>query len=93
MHKLCPRCGIIFQVTEQEKFCSDKCEKLFQQSGLDMINGRPSSLSSYTCKEGMMSTLASGVKTGSSTIQTTKPTGEFRHSDDGNTEIIRPVRK
>jgi len=35
--KLCVRCGIIFEVKDDPKFCSDKCKKLFRQSSLDYI--------------------------------------------------------
>jgi hypothetical protein len=38
MKKICPRCGIIFEVTTpDQKFCSNKCEKLFGESSLGYI--------------------------------------------------------
>ncbi|HPM85614.1 MAG: hypothetical protein PHY04_01555 [Candidatus ainarchaeum sp.] len=38
MKKICPRCGVIFEVkTSEEKFCSTKCEKLFKESSLAYV--------------------------------------------------------
>lgn len=89
MHKLCPRCGVIFEMNEQKKFCSERCEKLFQQSSLDVINGKSSR---FPGKEGLISSLADRVKKEGS-IDGAKVAEEFKHTDDGQTEIVRPVRK
>lgn len=37
MHKICARCGVIFEVKDNPKFCSTKCERMFQQSSLTLI--------------------------------------------------------
>jgi len=37
MKKICARCGSIFEVTNDPKFCSDKCARQFQQSSLSFI--------------------------------------------------------
>jgi hypothetical protein len=38
MKKLCARCGVIFEAaTNEQKFCSTKCEKLFGESSLGYI--------------------------------------------------------
>jgi hypothetical protein len=38
MKKLCARCGVIFEAaTNEQKFCSTKCEKLFAESSLGYI--------------------------------------------------------
>ncbi|MFA6065008.1 MAG: hypothetical protein WCW44_01690 [archaeon] len=38
MKKLCARCGVIFEAeTNEKKFCSTKCEKLFAESSLGYI--------------------------------------------------------
>jgi hypothetical protein len=38
MKKICPRCGVIFDVpTSEAKFCSGKCEKIFQESSLGYL--------------------------------------------------------
>jgi hypothetical protein len=38
MNKICPRCGVIYNAaTNEQKFCSTKCEKMFQQSSLAFI--------------------------------------------------------
>lgn len=35
MKKICPRCGVIFEAaTTDQKFCSQKCEKIFKESSL-----------------------------------------------------------
>jgi predicted nucleic acid-binding Zn ribbon protein len=35
MKKICPRCGVIFEAANNEqKFCSQKCEKIFKESSL-----------------------------------------------------------
>ena len=41
MKKMCPRCGVIFEVTTDPVFCSEKCKMIFHESGLDYIKGRP----------------------------------------------------
>lgn len=42
MHKMCPRCGVVFEVKSDAVFCSDKCRTLFQSSSLDVLKGRSS---------------------------------------------------
>ena len=37
MHKICVRCGVIFEVKDDQKYCSEKCRKLFEQSSLPLI--------------------------------------------------------
>jgi uncharacterized C2H2 Zn-finger protein len=38
MKKLCARCGVIFEAqANDEKFCSPKCGKMFQESSLGYI--------------------------------------------------------
>jgi protein-arginine kinase activator protein McsA len=38
MKKMCARCGVIFEAqTNEEKFCSPKCAKLFQESSLGYL--------------------------------------------------------
>ncbi|MGI6589246.1 MAG: hypothetical protein ACOX1V_01120 [Candidatus Iainarchaeum sp.] len=46
--KICPRCGIIFEVkTSEEKFCSTRCEKLFKESSLGYVKKGPSMKKDY----------------------------------------------
>ncbi|MFH1225550.1 MAG: hypothetical protein V1676_07145 [Candidatus Diapherotrites archaeon] len=40
MKKMCPRCGMIFEVKDDSVFCSQKCRDKFQASGLDTLKGR-----------------------------------------------------
>lgn len=40
MKKICPRCGVIFEVKSDPVFCSDKCKSLFQMSGIESLKGR-----------------------------------------------------
>ena len=38
MKKMCPRCGVIFEAADNTvKFCSTKCEKIFQESSLGIV--------------------------------------------------------
>ena len=38
MKKMCARCGTIFEAANNSmKFCSDRCEKIFQESSLGYI--------------------------------------------------------
>ncbi len=38
MKKLCAKCGIIFDAeTSDKKFCSSKCDKMFQESSLGYL--------------------------------------------------------
>ncbi|MEK6958666.1 MAG: DUF2116 family Zn-ribbon domain-containing protein [archaeon] len=37
MHKICVRCGVIYEVKEDQRYCSDKCKRLFEQSSLSLI--------------------------------------------------------
>jgi len=39
MPKMCPRCGVVFEVQSDTVFCSGRCRTLFQTSGLDMLKG------------------------------------------------------
>lgn len=39
MKKICPRCGIIFEVTSDPVFCSGKCKTLFNQAGFFAAKG------------------------------------------------------
>jgi len=37
MKKICASCGIIFEVKDDSKFCSEKCKHKFKQSNLTFI--------------------------------------------------------
>ncbi|MFH1663298.1 MAG: hypothetical protein ABH986_00535 [archaeon] len=39
MKKICPQCGIIFEVASDPAFCSVKCKNLFQQPGFFAAKG------------------------------------------------------
>jgi len=41
-HKLCPACGTIFQVKEDNAFCSRKCKELFSRSSLEHLKNSDS---------------------------------------------------
>ncbi|AJF59613.1 MAG: hypothetical protein QT03_C0001G0103 [archaeon GW2011_AR10] len=43
VHKMCPRCGVVFEVKSDPVFCSEKCKRLFSESSLGYLKGRPSS--------------------------------------------------
>ncbi len=37
MKKMCASCGVIFEVKNDVKFCSEKCKHKFKQSNLGFI--------------------------------------------------------
>ena len=42
LHKMCPRCGVVFKVDNDPVYCSKRCEERFKISNLDALKAKSS---------------------------------------------------
>jgi len=46
-HKICGKCGVVYEVKDDAQFCSESCRKKFGESGFDHIKNMPKKKTSF----------------------------------------------
>lgn len=90
MKKMCPRCGVIYEVKGDNVYCSRECRELFQVSGLDMLKGKKTYIPETVRQHG-----GNGAEGRERAAQPFRPVSEKMANfvNDANTEVMLPKQR